>query len=352
MKRPLYLLVAAMMVLVALIAFSCKKVSTRPDPSVKTGSFENVTDNSALLNGSLSIGGEDLDAATVYFLVSKKSGVPSDGSQKVKATRDERNFSGTASNLSPSTVYYYKAMVDVKGKSYSGKIQQFTTCEKLLAVDLGIIVNGNRIMWASYNLGARDSEDFGDYYAWGETEPKSQNDFRWSTYKWGSGENALTKYVYGKKTLEPEDDAAHVKLGGKWRMATDAEGQALMETMNKSGYKWTWYERVDENGEPVLNKYGNKIYILRIEHTSSGNYINFPAGGYMQNGSWYEASGTDYWKEHWSCSWTSNNIGWDSNPEGNAPFGRYFRARREDEEAEIGAVQRFTGMSIRAVWVE
>ena len=40
------------------------------------------------------------------------------------------------------------------------------------AVDLGIVVNGKTIKWGSFNLGATKPEEYGDYYAWGETEPK------------------------------------------------------------------------------------------------------------------------------------------------------------------------------------
>ena len=104
-------------------------------------------------------------------------------------------------------------------------------------VDLGL-----RVKWGSFNLGASSPEEYGDYYAWGETEPKEIYD--WSTYKWCNGSyNTLTKYntnsSYGfvddKTELDPEDDAAHVALGGKWRMPTDAEWTELRENCT-----WEW----------------------------------------------------------------------------------------------------------------
>ena len=73
-------------------------------------------------------------------------------------------------------------------------------------------------------------EEYGDYFAWGETEPKDHYD--WSTYKWCNGSyNTLTKYCtnssYGyngfvdnKDELDPEDDAAYVNWGPSWRMPT------------------------------------------------------------------------------------------------------------------------------------
>lgn len=95
------------------------------------------------------------------------------------------------------------------------------------AVDLGLSVK-----WATYNVGATKPEEYGDYFAWGETQPK--DNYNRSTYKFELGTNykgPFSKYVtsssYGtvdnKTVLEPEDDAAHVNWGGSWRMPTDAE---------------------------------------------------------------------------------------------------------------------------------
>lgn len=106
--------------------------------------------------------------------------------------------------------------------------------ESLEYVDMGLSVK-----WASHNLGATKPEDFGDYYAWGETTPKDV--FTWETYKWCAGrENTLTKYCgissYGyngfvdyKKRLDDDDDAAKVQLGGKWRMPTIEEMRELVD---------------------------------------------------------------------------------------------------------------------------
>lgn len=113
------------------------------------------------------------------------------------------------------------------------------------AVDLGIICmrpDGSRykLFWAECNIGANTPEEYGDKYAWGETEVKERYD--WSTYKWANGdEKKITKYCPedrmdywdgpgepdNKTVLDPEDDVAHVKLGGKWRMPTAKEWAAL-----------------------------------------------------------------------------------------------------------------------------
>ena len=87
-------------------------------------------------------------------------------------------------------------------------------------VDLGLSVK-----WATCNVGASKPEEYGDYFAWGETQPKSNYD--WNTYKWCNGSNdTQTKYntksnygtVDNKTTLDLSDDAACANWGGNWRM--------------------------------------------------------------------------------------------------------------------------------------
>ena len=82
-------------------------------------------------------------------------------------------------------------------------------------------------LWATCNVGAEKPEEYGDYFAWGETKTKENYD--WSTYKWCNGsEYELTKYCvsgrYGtvdnKTELLPEDDAATANWGSNWCMPT------------------------------------------------------------------------------------------------------------------------------------
>ena len=102
-------------------------------------------------------------------------------------------------------------------------LQKDLGSNKKVAVDLGLSVK-----WATCD--ASKPEEYGDYFAWGETTPKSINN--WSTYKWCNGdEYSLTKYCYNKdqgivdnKTiLDLSDDAARVQWGGSLRMPTDSE---------------------------------------------------------------------------------------------------------------------------------
>jgi len=110
-------------------------------------------------------------------------------------------------------------------------------------VDLGL---PSGTLWATMNVGAEAPEDYGDYFAWGETEEKDSYD--WSTYKWCNGsKNTLTKYCtkssYGyngfvdnKTELDPEDDAATANWGSGWRMPSLTQ---IQELVNNCTNEWT-----------------------------------------------------------------------------------------------------------------
>jgi hypothetical protein len=150
-------------------------------------------------------------------------------------------------------------------------------------VDLGLSVK-----WATCNVGATKPEDFGDYFAWGETEPKRT--YKWRTYKWCINRakrqtKYCTKRSYGtvdnKTTLELSDDAARANWGGSWRMPTDAELTELREQCT-----WTW---TSQNG----------VYGHKVTSKKNGNSIFLPAAGYRNDSSLDYAGSSGYF---WSNS--------------------------------------------------
>lgn len=152
-------------------------------------------------------------------------------------------------------------------------------------IDLGLSVK-----WASCNVGATKPEEYGGYYAFGETEEKAKYD--WWTYKWcrtGDKKN-LSKYTPGdhdgdnKKILDPSDDVATVKWGSSWRMPT---GKEIDELLNKCAWKWTTYNGV--NGYLVTGTNGNSIFL--------------PAAGYRWSTYLYDDGSEGY---YWSATVTSN----------------------------------------------
>ena len=142
-------------------------------------------------------------------------------------------------------------------------------------VDLGLSVK-----WATCNVGASKPEEYGDYFAWGETTPKSTYD--WSTYKYCNGSfDSLTKYnnkssygaVDNKTVLEAADDAARANWGGSWRMPTWDEQDELRE-------KCTW-KRTTQNG----------VKGYKVTSKINGNSIFLPAVGF-RNGSSLTCAGS------------------------------------------------------------
>ena len=118
--------------------------------------------------------------------------------------------------------------------------------------------------WACCNVGATKPEAYGGYYAWGETEEKSYYDY--STYKWCNGSYfTQTKYCdssfYGtvdnKTILDPEDDVAHVKWGGNWKIPTREQ---IRELLNNCNYEWTTVNGV-KGGKFTSNINSKSIFL-------------------------------------------------------------------------------------------
>jgi hypothetical protein len=208
-----------------------------------------------------------------------------------------------------------------------------TTAQAQDYVDLGL-PSGTK--WATCNLGASKPSDYGDYYAWGETEPKTE--YTDATYKWMQTDRLsdwrhITKYTVddgqtegiwydsdgtfigdGKTTLEAADDAATAKLGSPWRMPTLDEIKELLDNCT-----WTWTTQDGKNGYEVKGTNGNSIFV--------------PAAGYRPSS---ELNFAGSWGSFWSSSLSGDS--------GNA-LGLYFNSGAHD----WGASYRNIGFSVRPV---
>ena len=181
------------------------------------------------------------------------------------------------------------------GNSNTGSDNATGTANGHGYVDLGL---PSGLKWATCNVGATKPEEYGDYYAWGETETKTT--YNWSTYKWCENKKIstsgypldFTKYntsssygtVDNKTTLELEDDAARANWGGTWRMPTDDEWTELLENCTRT---WT----SDYNGTGVAGR----IVTSKI----NGNSIFLPAAGSRNDEDLGDAG---YYGRYWSSS--------------------------------------------------
>ena len=136
-------------------------------------------------------------------------------------------------------------------------------------VDLGLSVK-----WATCNIGASKPEEYGGYYAWGETEEKDY--YSWSNYTHCDGTLGSCHYI-GKDIAGTEYDVAHVNWGGSWRMPTSDQIRELFDKCSR-----TWTQKNGVNGFLFTSSNGNTIFL--------------PAAGSL----WYddfnpEGINGDYW---------------------------------------------------------
>lgn len=191
------------------------------------------------------------------------------------------------------------------------------------AIDMGLSVK-----WASFNLGAATSEEDGYYYSWGETEPKFN--YYWTNYKWCEWTGnpyytysqswkafTLTKYTSPSSVLEDNDDAAHMALGGKWRIPTTEERQELND-YKKCTTSWT-----------TVNGVNGYLITSRI----TGNSIFLPATGYVAGSSYYGKGQRGYYwmncimssNSEYAYFWSFSNIGGSSGSNGERCYGYAIR---------------------------
>ena len=220
-------------------------------------------------------------------------------------------------------------------------------------VDLGLSVK-----WATCNVGATKPEEYGDYFAWGATEPlyesgyaqenpqshwksgktggyncvnapyQTANTTDWSSTKWtkylGSTSSSYkdpsaTNANALKTVLDMEDDAAHVNWGGSWRMPTSAEQDEL-----RTNCTWTW---------TTIN--GIKGY--KVQSNKSGytdRWIFLPAAGF-RHGTYLYSVG--FIGDYWSCSLSTD--------------GPYYACSLYFNSGDVGwySIYRYCGQSVRPV---
>ena len=258
---------------------------TLADNVVTTGDIdtENLTVRSLLTIGG---GAYSTLALGVCYGTSTEPSV-SDRTVTTNEVDEENYFSVKLSNLAYGTIYY-RAYVLIDGVAHYGTTKSFYHTAKHEYVDLGL---PSGTLWATCNVGAFSPEDYGDYFAWGETTgyDEGKTTFSWSTYKYCNGSyDTQTRYCmsssYGtvdnKTELDLEDDAAYVNWGKDWRMPS-YDQQA--ELCNTSYCTCTW---TTQNG----------VKGYKVTSVSNGNSIFLPAAGYRYDTS-LDIAGSrgDYW---------------------------------------------------------
>ena len=254
------------------------------DVVATTGVVSEVTSSTAIVSGY----GDCLECAESIAemgIVYVAGGIPnvSTGTFISSGQSTSGEFIVKLTGLKAKTTYNYRACVIIDGKEYYGEVNSFTTKEDEITpgqeVDLGLSVK-----WAGWNVGANSPEQYGGYYAWGETEEKS--DYDYETYKYwqdkdGDGYWDSNEFInIGSNISGTQYDVATVKWGNGWRMPTKEEIQELNNKCKFTGYTYNGVK-----GCKVTGPNGNSIFL--------------PAAGYRYGTSLYHAGSYGY---YWSGS--------------------------------------------------
>ena len=173
------------------------------------------------------------------------------------------------------------------------------------AVDLGL---PSGLKWACCNVGATAPEEYGGYYAWGETEEKSRH--YWGTYKYyndkdGDGVLDSDEFTYiGSDISGTQYDVAHVKWGGKWRMPTLDEIKELKD--NCTG---TWTTLNGVNGNRVTGPNGNSIFLPAAGYRGGQEVKSQGSIGYY----WSSSLSSFYSDFAYDLYFGGSYLGWSSN---------------------------------------
>ena len=266
-------------------------------PTVATSDVTNIGPTWAHSGGTITDdGGLTIIAKGVCWSISP---YPTLADSHTNDGNGTNSYTSYITGLNLSTTYYVRAYVTNSIVTVYGNQLSFTTPENwsLSYVDLGL---PSGLLWATCNVGADNPEDYGDYFAWGETQPKDT--YNWSTYQYCNGRfNTLTKYCtnsnYGYNgfvdnltTLLPEDDAATVNWGDNWRMPTKEEWQELYQNTTN-----TWTTQNGVNGRLFTASNGNSLFLpaAGVRHESGLDY----AGSYGPF--WSSTLYTDYPSRAW-----------------------------------------------------
>ncbi len=179
------------------------------------------------------------------------------------------------------------------------------------------------VLWATTNVGAESETEYGELYAWGETQPKA--DCSQETYIYGTDFEKMTKYDNAdrKMTLEAADDAATANWGKGCRMPTEKE---FMELGDSANCTWTWVKKAIAGNDSIAG--------YEVKSVRNGNAIFLPAAG-ARNGKETVMQGEN------AVYWTSTR---DGEQAGNAACLSFYFANYSWYKNA-----RYIGGSVRAV---
>lgn len=243
---------------------------TEMKPDVTTNEVKNITTSSAVFNGSvLSTGSGDFIIARGFCWGVKPS--PTIDDNVSNNGNEIGDYTYTVTGLSENTIYYVRAYVSNEKDTAYGEEKAFSTKPGVNGyeyVDLGL---PSGLKWAAYNVGATAPYEYGNYYAWGESEVKDV---------YNSGNSITHGADVSDISGNIQYDVAAKEWGGGWRIPTDSEQRELLDHC-----LWEWTIQDGTSGYKVTGSNGNSIFL--------------PAGGYFYESSCYDVKNYGY---YWSST--------------------------------------------------
>ena len=252
-------------------------------------------------------------SATLYYsnTATTLEALKASGYQQIFLLNEDGSFSKEV-GFGYNTKIYYCIVAKVDDVEFASSVNSLTT--KPLPegpVDLGLSVK-----WASVNIGASNPTDSGRYFAWGDVVGQTWNGSSWS----GDGFISYPTYMLDANgNIMPEYDAAHVILGGSWRMPTNAEQVELIDNCTS-----TWININGVNGILFTSK--------KAGYTDKSIFLPAVGSGYNE---WLGNINMDPDGSYWSGTCIDNN------------FARYLYFN--SDEITTGSRARRYGFPIRPV---
>ena len=305
---------------------------TAPSRTAFYGTFEGVAYNT-FCKATLSISGKDkLGGGTLTTTLTPVAGTAVVIENTVTYQLGDVNHDGTITMADANVVVNYYLAKD-KPSDFDVTAADVNGDNDITMADANMIVNmylnggssqtdgqtvegheyvdlGLSVKWAKCNVGAENPENYGTYFAWGETEPK--DNYSWENYKWCNGsQTTLTKYnidsdygtVDNLTTLEIADDAAAANWGGAWRMPTYNELSALLDSCywewttnyNSKGSGYIVYKVKNPDDMGVKKTQGSTV-TTSATYSLSDAHIFLPAAGFREDAYLYVQSMYGYYR--------------------------------------------------------
>ena len=267
-----------------------------PQVVVTTSEPTDITANSATCGGNVASSDGNYVFVILRGICWSTNPNPIFNDNYIEAGNGLGSFTASMIELALGTTYYVRAFAVTPTGTFYGEEVSFSTDHEY--VDLGL-PSGN--LWATCNIGSQAPEDYGDYFAWGETLPK--NTYSWSSYQYCNGSiSTITKYCndpeYGYNgftdtltTLLPIDDAAAVYWGTDWHMPTEEEWEELYTFTTV-----TWTTQNGVNGRLFTASNGNSLFLPATGCFSGANHIDAGSSGYYWSSSLYTDNPSRAWK--------------------------------------------------------